>query len=251
VRVRVLGAEDMLPDATSRGSDTVIAGEPGSGRALDQVAVTFGALAISYEVLVDGIWQETRRDGYAAGVDDRPFSGLRMRAAKGSIRYRLSFVGSGFSEWAEDGAPIQKAGARVDAVEVEHRMAARAGTTLTYRARFRGEDWTAWTESGVPLESKDGKAELVALEVRSSTGVRYEVALVGRGWQNTRADGLTAGDAKGVRSVDGVRVFGGDGPVRYRTRSPQGWDPWMEDGATAGRPGLRYAMTGIQIQLVR
>lgn len=248
IRVRTLGS-GWQPKG-GNGAESARGGKPETGRALDGFWVKHHRVRLEYQALVAGAgWQDWMKTG-TAGVEGKPLEGLKIRTEQGSVRYRVSYLAGGFSDWAEDGEPIPsagKGGSPFDSIEVELRAIARKGATLEYRARFKGHPFTPWVSAGTVAQIEAKDSEMVGLELRGGGGVRYEVAVGGRGWLPTSLEGETAG--QGERRIEGVRLFGGASPLRYRLKlEGQGWTIWQTDGTECGAIGRSLRIEAIQIE---
>ncbi len=239
VKVRALGGDwKVLPSAGP--GRTVALGQSGLGTAIDGIALKATAGALEYQVLVDGAgWQPWKKQGEPAGTTGQKIGGLRIRTVGGYVRYRVSFLGVGYSDWREDGRAFGRTEdpLAIDALEVEY-LSKPKPLDLEYRARFRDTGFTPWVKAGQTAEGKGPNAELVDLQIRSTGDVRYELSVFARGFRTTAKNGQSAGYAEGAEGkdrIDGVRIFGGRVPLRYRLRLERdGWTNWESDGNECG-----------------
>lgn len=254
VKLRPLGARAFDAASTASPEGRASAGGVGSGKKYDGLVVKHSGVALEARVFAGEKWSEWKKAGVELGTPGKPIGGLALRAAKGTIRYRVAFADVGLSEWVEDGSPVggSDAALAIEAIDVEYRATAPKDAKVEYRAFLRGSGWGPWVGEGQTAGGTGDTPELLAIQIRSGHDIRYEVSLFARGFLPTAKENQTAGDVSGENRVEGLRIFGGGVPVRYRVKlSKSGWLPWASDGSIAGMPGGYEKIEAFELRVYR
>jgi len=242
IRYRKIG-DDWKSVSSSSGK--VQAGKPGSGVALDGLAIEIPGVKAEIFPFVEGkTYKRWTIAAQPSGVAGKKLEGFRLKVDKGTVRYRGSFLGVGLSEWAEDGNPLGEsdAGLVLESVEVEYTAPTTELPSVEYRAAF-GKELSPWTAVGFPLKGSGAGSPLTALSVRSGGDVRCEVWVTGKGWTPPAVNGEVAG-IPGGPLVQSIRIYSPKVPIAYRVKvRGRGWSDWCYTGEECAIPG-----TGLPIE---
>lgn len=251
IQARLLGEE--WAEEVANGSDVLAAGVVGSGKSIDGLEVRHLNVAVRLQVQLRSGWLPWTEPGVRTGKAGEPIVGVRLRAAGLGIRYRGSFVGKKLTGWVADGDALASGGAPLEAIQIELLATApKDAANFEYRVMFAGTGFTPWLKAGEPALGTGSEPRATALEVRNGGGIRTETRHGVGGFGDTAREGEIAGDPTGARPLQGIRIYPGTVPLRYRLKvQGSGWGLWMEAGADAGVPHPGERIEGIQLDLKR
>lgn len=236
-------------------ANVATAGLADSGKALVGIGLDHGMAKLELAVLLDGKgWTDwMSHEGGEVRIDagEGRIRGVRARADRGSIRYRVTFRDGADSGWKADGEDAGGAAAgEVESIAFEYRNVARPGYTFEFRVLFRKSGWTPWLKAGARADGKADDAEdvVLAYEIRGGEGIRYEATTVRHRSGSTKLPGQTAGSTDPADPLETIQLFGGKNPLKYRLRTiEQGWTPWCVDGSSCGDGGRGMRTVALQI----
>ena len=79
-------------------------------------------------------------------------------------------------------------------------------------------------------------------------GIKYEVHIQDKGWQESKENGEIAGTVGESLRVEAIKIYT-DFPINYRVHvQDKGWMPWVKNGELAGTTGQSLRIEAIEIK---
>ncbi|MEI8199782.1 MAG: InlB B-repeat-containing protein, partial [Eubacteriales bacterium] len=274
-------------------SDGATSGTTGQSLRLEAIKINLvnapeGA-GIKYQSHIQNIgWGSLAADGAMSGTTGH---NLRLEAIKislvnmpgYSVQYRVHVQSIGWMNWVSNGEVAGTTGRslQIEAIEIKvfnetpytitfnsdggtavPSITQAYGTAVTVPADPTKEDYTfAGWDPAIPATMPEGGAALTARWTINHTitsslfGVNYQSHVQNIGWQNTVADGATAGTSGQSLRMEAIRINLVNPPagagIEYQAHVQDiGWQNAVADGSTAGTTGQSLRIEAMRISLV-
>lgn len=214
-----------LAPEVNEGDATFDAQEADEPKAIDESEQP----SISYRTHVSNIgWQKNVADGEVSGTTGRSLSvealAVQLEDIEGSVSYRAHVSNIGWQNSVVDGETAGTTGRSlpVEAIEIELTGAAAETYDVYYRVHSANVGWLGWTENGKPAGTAGKSLAVEAVEIQLlSKGqqpedygtpafqeklVSYQAHVSNIGWQDSVADGATAGTTGRSLGVEALQV---------------------------------------------
>ena len=185
--------------------------------------------SISYRAHVSNIgWQKSVADGEVSGTTGRSLSvealEVQLEGIEGSVSYRAHVSNIGWQNSVVDGETAGTTGRSlpVEAIEIELTGAAAETYDVYYRVHSAYVGWLGWTENGKPAGTAGKSLAVEAVEIQllpkgrqpedygtlafQEKLVSYQAHVSNIGWQDSVADGATAGTTSRSLGVEALKV---------------------------------------------
>ena len=158
-----------VEEATAEGATE---GEGEGEAATDDAAASSVSATLSVSVYQNAAWTAGAASGETAGATGENLAvgalAITMTAdVSGSISYSVDLLGSGWTEWASDGATagVEDGSDTISGIKVQLSDEAASSYDVWYRAWVDGYGWTGWAKNGAAAGTTSGDAIVEGVEV--------------------------------------------------------------------------------------
>ncbi len=239
---------------------------------------------ISYETHVKNIgWQPAQTNGATAGTTGRNLQveAFRMNVLNttmtGNIEYSAHVQNIGWQGFVSNGAIAGTTGQvrQVEAIRIRLTGQLNQFYNVFYRVHTANFGWLGWARNGADAGSAGFVYHVEAIEVQlvpkgqsapgggtafydrstlANPNVNYQAHVRNIGWQNTQANGGTAGTTGQSGRVEGLRINVNGTPVpgaiEYTSHVQNiGWQSYVRNNALSGTTGRALNVEAIRIRL--